>query len=176
MFTGALAASYYGTPRTTMDIDIVIVAPENRTQDLADALREAGLRVDEEKFKQARRSGYSIVSLQDALTPYTVDLILSLEPLERDPCTILGLPTFVQAPVSLILAKLRMIKVTIDPAKSARDKQDVLSILRYTRVDMEELRERAGRENSLRILETLKENEETSRANPKKYASRGDPS
>ncbi len=24
MFTGALAASYYGTPRTTMDVDIVV--------------------------------------------------------------------------------------------------------------------------------------------------------
>ena len=24
MFTGAVAASYYGTPRTTMDVDIII--------------------------------------------------------------------------------------------------------------------------------------------------------
>jgi len=31
MFTGAIAASYYGTPRTTMDVDIIIHTTQQNT-------------------------------------------------------------------------------------------------------------------------------------------------
>ena len=40
MFTGALAASYYGTPRTTTDVDVVVkVAPEKGWNVLASTLQ-----------------------------------------------------------------------------------------------------------------------------------------
>lgn len=155
MFTGALAASYYGTPRTTMDIDIITSVLGGSHGKLVHALREARLRIDEQKLRNAQETGYNIVTLQDTLSPYTVDLILTVEPLEKKPCTILGQPTYIQTPESLILAKLRMIKATRDLARTAKDKNDIQSILRYTRVDTEKVRKRAERENTLHILQTI---------------------
>ena len=47
MFTGALAVSYYGTPRTTMDIDIVVKVTRESMQTLAALLREVEMEVNE---------------------------------------------------------------------------------------------------------------------------------
>ena len=155
MFTGALAASYYGTPRTTMDIDIILSLSGLDHQKIVHALREARLHVDEQKLRDAQETGYNIVTLQDTLTPYTVDLILTAEPLEKKPCTILGQPTYIQTPESHILAKLRMIKATRDPDRSAKDKNDVQSILKFTQVDTEKVKQTAEEENTLQILQTI---------------------
>jgi hypothetical protein len=65
MFTGALAVSYYGRPRTTTDIDIII---QTRTEDISRlnrALREAGLSFSEHKLKQSLESEYNIITLED---------------------------------------------------------------------------------------------------------------
>jgi len=155
MFTGALAASYYGTPRTTMDIDIIISLRGRNHGKLVHALQEAQLHINEQKLRHAQETGYNVVTLQDTLSPYTVDLILTKEPLEKKPCTILDQPTYIQTPESLILAKLRMIKATQDPARSAKDKDDIQSILKYTRVDTEKVKQRAEKENTLHILQTI---------------------
>jgi hypothetical protein len=78
MFTGALAASYYGTPRTTTDVDVVVNVSREETQTkLVSALRKARLRVDEEKIDAAFESGYRIVTFKDSKSPFTVDIILS---------------------------------------------------------------------------------------------------
>ncbi len=155
MFTGALAASYYGTPRTTMDIDIIVSLRGAGQGKLVHALRETRLQVDEQRLRDALETGYNIATLQDTLSPYTVDLILTGERLEKRPCTLLGQPTYVQTPESLILAKLRMIRATIDPAKTAKDKDDVKSILEYTQIDTEKVKQKAEEENTLQILQTI---------------------
>ncbi|MFH1328290.1 MAG: nucleotidyl transferase AbiEii/AbiGii toxin family protein [Candidatus Bathyarchaeota archaeon] len=155
MFTGALAASYYGTPRTTMDIDIILAISEPDTNILVQALTEAGLNAEDRLFKQAKSSGYNIISLHDAQTPYTVDLILLQGPLDKKPCTILEKPTYIQTPENLILAKLRMIKATQDPEKSAKDKNDIIAILRYTQVDKAKILREAENEKTIHILQTI---------------------
>jgi len=54
MFTGALAASFYGVPRTTMDMDVVVkVSSEGHRVKLVSALKQAGLRVDEKRINAA---------------------------------------------------------------------------------------------------------------------------
>jgi len=54
MFTGALAASYYGVPRTTMDVDVVVKATQEEARsNLVSALKQAGLLVDEERIDAA---------------------------------------------------------------------------------------------------------------------------
>jgi len=155
MFTGAIAASYYGTPRTTMDIDIIISLSGLDHGKLVHALREARLHADEQKLRDAQETGYNIATFQDTLSPYSVDLILAVEPLEKKPCTILGQPTYIQTPESLILAKLRMIRATRDSARSAKDRNDIQSILKYTRVDLDKVKQRAEKENTLHILQTI---------------------
>jgi len=113
MFTGALAASYYGTPRTTMDVDIIVkVSREEPQTKLISALRETGLQVDEKQIEAAFKSGFKIATFSDTKSPFTVDIIFSRRKLEKRAGTILGLPTFYQTPEELTLTKLRIIKET----------------------------------------------------------------
>lgn len=156
MFTGALAASYYGTPRTTMDIDIVAEVSRKESQTgLISALKMTGLIVDRRRIDMAIRSSYGIVTLKDTKTPFTVDIIVSKTRLEKRPGSILGLPTFYQTPESLILAKLRMIKATVPRKRALKDEDDIRAILKYTQVQMNTLRRRARRNNTISILEAL---------------------
>ena len=156
MLTGALASSYYGTPRTTMDVDIVArISGKNLRTKLAPALRMAGLQVDLRRFDVASRSGLRIVTLRDSTTPFTVDIILSGTKLEKNAGTILGLPTFYQKPEDLILAKLRMIKATIPKERALKDEDDVKAILKFTKVDINAIKKQAKRNKTLTILETM---------------------
>jgi len=156
VFTGALAASYYGTPRTTMDVDIVVNVARKDLQDkLVSALRDAGLQVNGKKIDVALKSGFRIVTFKDDKTPFTVDIILSNKRLKKKAGTILGLPTFYQTPEDLILAKLRMIKATVPRKRALKDEDDVRAILRFTEIDMNALKTRARRNNTLPILETI---------------------
>jgi hypothetical protein len=155
MFTGAIASSYYGLPRTTMDIDIIVTASNTYRKRLTEALREIGLVVSEMDFERALKSGYNIVSMDDSLSPFTVDLILWEGSLDRIPCTLFGEPTFLQTSENLVRAKLRMIKATIDPDKYAKDKEDVRAILRYSSLDMGRVRGYALMDGTVEILDSL---------------------
>lgn len=156
MFTGALAVSYYGRARTTVDVDVVVAVVDKgwRTK-LVSALERAGLVVDEERIDAALRSGYRIVTFEDSKSPLTVDVILSDVKLVRRAGSILGLATFYQTPEDLILAKLRMIKATVPRERALKDEGDVKAILRFTRVDMDLLERRARESNTLSILEGI---------------------
>ena len=155
MLTGALAASHYGVPRTTVDIDIVVnFAPEN-TKFLATQLRKAGLLVSERKIEASFKSGFKIITLEDKKTPFTIDVILSDRKLEKRKGSILGVLTYYQTPEALILAKLRMIKATIPKEKTLKDKDDIKAILKYTKVNLKALKEKASKEKTISILEEL---------------------
>lgn len=156
MFTGALAVSYYGRARTTVDVDVVVAVVDKgwRTK-LVSALERAGLVVDEERIDAALRSGYRIVTFEDSKSPLTVDVILSDVKLVRRAGSILGLATFYQTPEDLILAKLRMIKATVPRERALKDEDDVKAILRFIKVDMETVKERAGRNNTVALLEEI---------------------
>jgi len=156
MFTGALAVSYYGRARTTVDVDVVVAVVDKgwRTK-LVSALERAGLVVDEERVDAALRSGYRIVTFEDSKSPLTVDVILSDVKLVRRAGSILGLATFYQTPEDLILAKLRMIRATVPRERALKDEGDVKAILKFTRVDMDLLERRARENNTLSILEGM---------------------
>lgn len=155
MFTGALAASYYGVPRTTVDVDVVVkLAPEN-TNFLATQLKRAGLRVSKRKMESVFKSGFKIITLEDEKTPFTVDIIFSEKKLDKKKGSILGIPTYYQTPEALILAKLRMIKATIPKERALKDKDDVKAILRYTKVNLKTLKDKASEEKTISILKEL---------------------
>ena len=156
MFTGALAASYYGTPRTTMDVDIVVKVAREDLQTLVTLLKKTEMQVDEQRINEAFDSDFRKITLKDKRTPFTLDIILFDKKLEKKPGTILGLPTFYQTPEGLILSKLRMIKATVPKERALKDKDDVKAILRYTKVNMKALKQRARKESTLSILEELK--------------------
>ena len=73
MFTGAIAASYYGTPRTTMDVDIIIHITEQNTSYLYQTFQNAGILAENKKIDNALKTGYNIATLKDTRTPYTLD-------------------------------------------------------------------------------------------------------
>jgi len=155
MFTGALAASYYGVPRTTMDIDIVVKFTPEDTKFLAAQLKKTGLRVSERKIENTLKSGFKIMTLEDGKTPFTVDIILSDKRLEKRKGKILGISIHYQTPEALILAKLRMIKATVPKERALKDKDDIKAILKYTKVNHKKLKERASKEKTIPILEEL---------------------
>jgi len=156
MLTGALAASYYGTPRTTMDIDIVVKVPQDELRaKLVSALRRAGLQVDEERMKAAAETGFRIVTFKDVKSPFSVDIIFFVKEFEKKAGAILSLPTFYQTPEALVLAKLRMIKVTVPRERALKDEDDVRAILEFTKVDKSALLRQARKEGTISILETI---------------------
>lgn len=156
MFTGALAVSYYGRARTTVDVDVVVAVVDKGWRiKLVSALERAGLVVDEERVDAALRLGYRIVTFEDSKSPLTVDVILSDVKLVRRAGSILGLATFYQTPEDLILAKLRMIRTTVPRERALKDEGDVKAILKFTRVDMSVLERRARENNTLSILEGI---------------------
>jgi len=156
MFTGAIAASYYGTPRTTVDVDIIVKVSKNNVQPLLlEPLRKADMMIDEPKIKAALKSGYRIVTVKDKRTTLTVDLIFSDKKLKKKPGTIAGLPTFYQTPEELVLSKLRMIKVTSPRERALKDKDDIRAILKQTKVNKKAIEKQALRENTLAILREL---------------------
>ena len=155
-FTGALAVSVYGVPRTTSDVDVMVaVAGEADVKSkVAGALRQAGLEVDERRIDAALVSGYRIATFKDKTTPYTVDVILASEVRKRAG-TIAGVSTFFQAPEDLVLAKLRMIKATVPRERAVKDEEDVQAILEFTKVDVEAVKKQAKQDKTLEMLESL---------------------
>lgn len=155
MFTGALASSYYGRPRTTLDIDVIIAARQKDLVTLAKSLTKANLRVEERKLEAAWGSDYRIATLEDKKSAHTLDIIFTDRKLERKAGRISGLPTYYEAAESLILAKLRMLKVTVRPERAATDREDIKAILETTRIDLRSLRRRAKLQSTARILDDL---------------------
>jgi hypothetical protein len=57
MLTGSLAAAYYGAPRATQDVDLVIEAQSDNLNQFVEDLRASGLYVDREVALEALRTG-----------------------------------------------------------------------------------------------------------------------
>jgi hypothetical protein len=155
MLTGALASSYYGRPRTTLDVDIVVQVTEEGLAQLAEVLRSASLKAQDTGLRKAWRSQYRIITLEDRRSPHTLDIILTDKRLERKGGSILGLRTYYQTPRSLILAKLRMIKATLQPEKAGTDREDIRAILKSTRLRFDILRREAKSQSTYKILQGL---------------------
>lgn len=78
MVTGSLASAFYGEPRSTQDVDIVVPADEARLQHLAERLRDAGLYCDEGAVSEA----VSLKGMFNAVDPtsgWKIDFIVLKE-------------------------------------------------------------------------------------------------
>jgi hypothetical protein len=157
--TGALAVSYYGRPRTTVDVDVIIKAEPKDFEKLAEAFRKVGLSCTVERLNNAWESKYRIATLEGK-KGLRLDAILTQETVPRRKVTILGLPSYLQEPGPLVLQKLKLIKVTQDEERRFTDRMDVLSILRNAEVDVGSLRDLAGEQATLDLLDELLEQAE----------------
>lgn len=156
-FTGALAVSFYGSPRTTSDVDLMVaVAAQGDVKSkVIEVLQCAGLEVDERKIENALTSGYSIANLRDKATPYGVDIIFVTEKLDKQLGEVAGLTTYLQKPEDLIAAKLRMIKATIPKERAQKDIEDVKAIIAFTKLNLGKVRQKAKKQKTAEILESI---------------------
>ena len=154
--TGATAASYYGTPRTTADVDFIVRVSSKDLQKFIQTLQRSELRFESNKIKRQLKTGYNIISLRDKRSPYGADFIVQHGRIPRLKGSLLGLPAYYQTPESLILAKLRMIKATLPPERSVKDKNDVSAILANTRVDVRRIERLARKERTLDIFAKIR--------------------
>lgn len=155
MLTGALASSYYGRPRTTLDVDVVVAVRQKDLPTLVKVLTKANLKVQEKRLQDAWQSEYRIATIEDRKSPHTLDIIFTDQKIERNAGRILGLPTYYQSAESLILAKLRMLKVTLRAERAATDREDIKAILETIQISMKTLRRRARAESTVKILDDL---------------------
>jgi hypothetical protein len=155
-FTGAFAVSAYGSPRTTSDLDVlVLVADNTETRRKVEAvLKAAGLEVDRREIEKALTSGFNIATFKDKASAYTVDVIF-LTNLEKQSAIVGGVKTYLQSPEGLVAAKLRMIKATVPRERAAKDIDDVRAILAFTKVDLAQVRKQAKQDRTLDVLEVL---------------------
>lgn len=153
--TGALAVSYYGRPRTTMDMDVLIKVNIQDIPSLTETLVKAGLEADVRSIESAWSSRYRIATVNDKKSPHTLDVILRSDEIDRRRGLILDIPCFYEAPGSLILAKLRMMKATTQPERFIVDKEDVKAILKHTRIETWSLEEKAKEQGTYPLLKQL---------------------
>ena len=150
--------SFYGSPRTTSDVDIMIaISGDPKVIEVADALQCAGLEMEVRKLNEAITSGYNIATFRDRKSPYSVDVIITRGGLDKRPGVVVGLCTYLQKPEALILAKLRMIKATLPRERAVKDEEDIRGILTFTKVDMESVKRMVEREGTLDILQRITE-------------------
>ena len=112
MLTGSLAAAFYGVPRATQDVDVVIDPRSPQIDHLVDGLAEAGFYVSREAAHDAFRSSSQFNAI-DPENGWKVDLIIrrnrpfsATEFARRTPATFLGIEVSVPRLEDLILAKL----------------------------------------------------------------------
>ena len=112
MITGSLASTYYGRPRTTQDIDLVIEADANRLNAFVAAAQQHGYYADANDAAEALslRSMFNII---DADSGYKLDLIVRKDREfsrqefgRRREITLLGTRAFMVSPEDSILSKL----------------------------------------------------------------------
>jgi len=138
-----------------LDIDVVVAAKGSDLATLARALANASLRVEEKRLEVTWRSNYRVATVEDRKSPHTLDIIFAEGKLERKAGSILGLPTFYQTAESLVLAKLKMIRATLQPERAATDREDIKAILKSSRLRLKTLRRKARDQATSEILEDL---------------------
>ena len=159
-----MAASYYGRPRTTIDIDFIIQISTSDLDELLNHLARFGLRINRTRIKRQLSGGYNILSLEDKRSPYRVDLIIQTEgKLERRSGRALGLRSYYHPPELLILSKLRMIRATVPRERSQKDREDIIAILANTRVNRRKILAQARKEGTIMIFRAILQPAQTRR-------------
>lgn len=134
MVAGSFASTYYGEPRTTHDIDMVVAPTARSLKVLLRALPEDDYYVSEEAALVALRDRgqFNVIDLE---TGWKVDLIVqknrpfSRTELERRrPGRLLGVELMVASPEDVALTKLEWAKLS----PSERQIRDVAGILRVS--------------------------------------------
>ena len=133
MLTGSLVSAYYGEPRATRDVDVVIDPDPASLERLLLDLKAGDFYVDPDVARQAlaERGQFNAVSPIATKVDFIVrkDHPFSVAEFERRTrAELLGVPVMVTSPEDLVIAKLRWAAET-DSERQLRDVSAVLRIL-----------------------------------------------
>jgi len=135
MLTGSFASAYYGAPRTTQDIDLVIAATADQLRTFVQLLSTNQYCVDLDAALEAPNH-QSLFNVVDMATGWKIDLIIrkfrpfSEEEFRRRKLVNLqSSPLFVASAEDVVVSKLEWAKL----AQSERHIEDVAGILRMRR-------------------------------------------
>ena len=141
MVSGSISSTFYGRPRSTQDVDIIIEATIENLQELVTILQEKKYYADEETALEAL-AHETLFNVFDASSGYKADLIIrkdrpySLEEFKRRKSVdVLGVPLYLVTPEDAILSKLEWAK----KGQSERQFTDALgvAIVQAERLDWE---------------------------------------
>lgn len=111
MITGSIASSYYGEPRATRDLDVVVDPSSHSLEALLDGLIADGFYVDRDAAREAlrRRTQFNAIGPDALKVDFVIrkDRPFSVQEFERrQPADLLGIAGFVPSIEDLIVAKL----------------------------------------------------------------------
>jgi hypothetical protein len=139
MLSGSFASAYYGAPRSTQDIDLVIQANPAQLRAFVQSLpgNEYYVDVDAALEAQKRRSLFNVIDLASG---WKIDLIIrKLRPFSeeefrrRQQVNLDGTPLFLASAEDVVISKLEWSKL----ARSQRQIEDVAAILRVRWVELD---------------------------------------
>jgi|SRR5271157_4700585 len=132
MLVGSFASAYYGAPRTTQDIDLVITATSEKLRTFVSLLPSNEYYVDLESTLEACRR-QSLFNVVDLASGWKIDLIIRKsraysqeEFCRRKQINLQDIPLFIASPEDVVISKLEWAKL----AQSQRQIEDVAGILR----------------------------------------------
>src|ERR1700693_1403167 len=132
MLSGSFASAYYGAPRSTQDIDLVIVATPAQLRAFVEGLSSAEYYADLDAALEAHRR-QSLFNVIDLATGWKIDLIIRKsrafseeEFRRRQQFNLEDIPLFVASAEDAVVSKLEWAKL----AQSQRHIEDVAGILR----------------------------------------------
>ena len=132
MLSGSVASAYYGPPRSTQDIDIVIAATPDQLRRFINLLPPGDYYADIEAALEAHKR-QSMFNVIDMATGWKIDFIIcksrafSEEELRRSaPVVLHGVELYVATVEDVIISKLEWAK----KAESIRQIDDVTRVLR----------------------------------------------
>ena len=132
MLTGSFASAYYGAPRTTQDIDLIIEASADQLHAFVNALPRNKYYVNGEAALDAQRRE-SMFNVIDMETGWKIDFIIRKsrafsqeEFRRRTPVQWQGIGLFLASPEDVLLSKLEWAHL----GQSQRHIEDVAGILR----------------------------------------------
>jgi hypothetical protein len=133
MLTGSLAAAFYGAPRATQDVDLVIDAQPENLRRFTEALRSAGMYVDVDSALEALRTAGQFNAI-DPSTGWKADLIVrktrpfsEAEFSRRQYRQLLGIEVALTTLEDLIIAKLEWSEL----GDSELQRRDIRELLEF---------------------------------------------
>lgn len=158
LIVGSLSVNYYGEPRSTKDVDLVIDASP---AELSPFLRAAARDFETDpQYLFETITGTTRLVLTHRATRFKVELFLLMDDpfaqirfSRRTPIDYYGVPTFVASKEDVVVQKLRWLV----RGKRPKDREDVKMVLAVmgSRLDMQYIRTWTDRHGSTGLLDDL---------------------